>query len=102
MSTTPVIEIEQLSKTYRGRHRGIDGVDLEVYQGEIFGFLGPNGAGKTTAIRILLDLIRADSGTAGVFGLDVTRDSQEIRRRIGYLPGELGFYDSVSAKEMVD
>lgn len=102
MSTTPVIEIQRLSKFYKGKHRGIDGVDLEVYQGEVFGFLGPNGAGKTTAIRILLDLIRADSGTARVFGLDVRKDSPEIRRRTGYLPGELGFYDSVPAREMVD
>jgi ABC-2 type transport system ATP-binding protein len=102
MSTTPTIEIERLSKFYRGKHRGIDGLDLEVYQGEVFGFLGPNGAGKTTAIRILLDLIRADSGTARVFGLDVHKNSQAIRRRTGYLPGELGFYDSVSAREMVD
>lgn len=102
MSTTPVIEIQRLRKFYRGRHRGIDGVDLEVHQGEVFGFLGPNGAGKTTAIRILLDLIRADSGAARVFGLDVRKNSREIRRRTGYLPGELGFYDSVPAREMVD
>jgi ABC-2 type transport system ATP-binding protein len=102
MSTTSVIEIEQLRKFYRGKHRGIDGVDLEVHQGEVFGFLGPNGAGKTTAIRILLDLIRADSGTARVFGLDVRKDSREIRRRTGYLPGELGLYESVLAREMVD
>ncbi len=102
MSHTPVIEIEQLRKFYRGKHRGIDGLDLKVYQGEVFGFLGPNGAGKTTCIRILLDLIRADSGNARVFGLDVRKQSREIRRRTGYLPGELGFYDSVTAQEMVD
>jgi hypothetical protein len=93
MSGTPVIEIERLRKFYKGKHRGVDGVDLEIYQGEIFGFLGPNGAGKTTTIRILLDLIRADSGRARVFGLDIRRDSEEIRRRTGYLPGEHGFYD---------
>jgi ABC-2 type transport system ATP-binding protein len=102
MSKTPVIEIEQLRKFYRGRYRGVDGVDLTVYEGEVFGFLGPNGAGKTTTIRILLDLIRADAGKANVFGLDVHEDSEEIRRRTGYLPGELGFYDNVVAREMVD
>jgi ABC-2 type transport system ATP-binding protein len=102
MSGTPVIEIERLRKFYKGKHRGIDGVDLEVYQGEIFGFLGPNGAGKTTTIRILLDLIRADSGSARVFGLDIRRDSEEIRRRTGYLPGEHGFYENVVAQEMVE
>jgi len=102
MSETPVIEIEGLRKFYKGKHRGVDGVDLEVYKGEMFGFLGPNGAGKTTTIRILLDLIRADSGSARVFGLDIRRDSEEIRRRTGYLPGEHGFYENVIAQEMVE
>ena len=101
MSRTPVIEIEQLRKFYKGKYRGVDGVDLEVYQGEVFGFLGPNGAGKTTTIRILLDLIRADSGSARVFGLDIRKDSQEIRGRTGYLSGELGLYENVVAREMV-
>jgi ABC-2 type transport system ATP-binding protein len=101
MSGTPVIEIERLRKFYKGKHRGIDGVDLEVYQGEIFGFLGSNGAGKTTTIRIFLDLIRADSGRARVFGLDIRKDSEEIRRRTGYLSGEHGFYENVVAQEMV-
>ena len=64
--------------------------------------MGPNGAGKTTTIRILLDLIRADTGSAKVFGLDVHSDSEQIRRRTGYLPGELGLYDNVVAQEMVD
>jgi len=102
MSGTLVIEIEQLRKFYKGKYRGVDGVDLTVYEGEVFGFLGPNGAGKTTTIRILLDLIRADAGRASVFGLDVHEDSQEIRRRTGYLPGELGFYENVVAQEMVN
>jgi len=102
MGERPVIKIKQLRKFYKGKYRGVDGVDLTVYKGEVFGFLGPNGAGKTTTIRILLDLIRADTGSASVFGLDVHRDSIEIRRRTGYLPGELGFYDTVVAQEMVD
>ncbi len=102
MSGTPVIEIEQLRKFYKNKYRGVDGVDLTVYEGEVFGFLGPNGAGKTTTIRILLDLIRADTGSARVFGLDAHRDSIEVRRRTGYLPGELGFYENVVAEEMVN
>lgn len=102
MSGTPIIEIEGLRKFYKGKHRGVDGVDLRVMQGEVFGFLGPNGAGKTTAIRILLDLIRADSGSAKVFGLDSRKDSLEIRKRTGYLPGELGTYETVTAREMVN
>jgi ABC-2 type transport system ATP-binding protein len=102
MSETPLIEIEQLRKFYKGGYRGVDGVDLAIHAGEIFGFLGPNGAGKTTTIRILLDLIRADSGSARVFGLDVHEDSVAIRRRTGYLPGEMGLYEEVIAQEMVD
>ena len=102
MPNPPIIEIENLRKFYKGKHRGVDGVDLEVRQGEVFGFLGPNGAGKTTTIRILLDLIRADSGSARVFGLDARQKSQEVRRRVGYLPGEMGFYENVVAREMVD
>ena len=102
MPNSPVIEIENLRKFYKGKHRGVDGVDLEVREGEVFGFLGPNGAGKTTTIRILLDLIRADSGSARVFGLDTRRKSKEVRRRVGYLPGEMGFYENVIAREMVD
>ena len=102
MSEAPVIEIERLRKFYRGKHRGVDGIDLQIHQGEIFGFLGPNGAGKTTCIRILLDLIRADAGRARIFGLDVQRESEHIRQRTGYLPGELGLYENVVAREMVD
>ncbi len=101
VADAPVIEIRRLRKFY-GRHRGVDDVDLDVQRGEIFGFLGPNGAGKTTVIRILLDLIRADGGSAAVFGLDVHRESEAIRRRTGYLPGELGLYEHVMAQEMVD
>ncbi len=102
MSRKSIIEIERLRKFYKGKHRGVDGVDLEVYQGEVFGFLGPNGSGKTTTIRILLDLIRADSGSARVFGLDIRKNSEEIRRKTGYLPGEQGFYENVIAQEMVN
>lgn len=85
-----------LTKDY-GRGRGIFDLDLEVAQGEILGLVGPNGAGKTTAIRLLMDLIRADCGTATVLGLDSHRDSIAIKRRTGYLPGELPQYSGVSA-----
>jgi ABC-2 type transport system ATP-binding protein len=73
-----------------------------VKQGEIMGFLGPNGAGKTTAIRILLDLIRADHGHASIMGLDARRDSVAARRLIGYLPGELQLYEDLSGRKVID
>src|SRR5690606_13548497 len=66
----------------------LDGLDLEVRRGEIFGFLGPNGAGKTTAIRLFLDLLRPDSGRVTVLGLDPRSQGVELRKRIGYLPGD--------------
>ncbi len=96
-----VIETERLTKYY-GTHRGIVDVDLEVNQGEIFGFLGPNGAGKTTTIRTLLDLIRPTSGSARVFGIDSIVDPIAIHRRIGYLPGEFALYDRLTGGETID
>jgi ABC-2 type transport system ATP-binding protein len=79
-----------LTKWY-GRSRGVEDLDLEVRRGEVLGLLGPNGAGKTTTIRLLLDLIRPTAGRAEVFGLEVRRNSLQVRRRVGYLPGELAF-----------
>ncbi len=96
-----VLRTEALTKFY-GRDRGIVDVDVEIRPGEVFGFLGPNGAGKTTTIRLLLDLIRPTSGRAILFGLDGHRDSLAIRRRVGYLPGELRLYDSLSGRELLD
>jgi ABC-2 type transport system ATP-binding protein len=83
-----VIATHGLGKTY-GRHRALEGLDLQVRAGEVFGFLGPNGAGKTTTIRVLLDLLRPSEGHAEVLGLDPRRQGIEVRRRIGYLPGDL-------------
>jgi ABC-2 type transport system ATP-binding protein len=81
------IRTEGLTKFY-GPRRGLDGLDLEVREGEIFGFLGPNGAGKTTTIRLLLDVIRPTAGRATVLGGDPRTDGVALRRRIGYLPGD--------------
>jgi ABC-2 type transport system ATP-binding protein len=81
------ISTEGLVKRY-GRNRGLDGLDLEVRRGEVYGFLGPNGAGKTTTIRLLLDLIRPTAGRASVLGLDPRRDGVALRRRVGYLAGD--------------
>ena len=84
---TAMIEAEKLSKSY-GSKRGITDVSFKVEEGEVFGFLGPNGAGKTTTIRILMALLRADTGSARIAGLDCWRQSLEIKRLIGYMPGE--------------
>jgi ABC-2 type transport system ATP-binding protein len=95
------IRLERLTKYY-GKARGIVDVDLEVQAGEVFGFLGPNGAGKTTTIRTLLDLIRPSSGKATVLGLDSVGSSLEIRRRVGYLPGELALWEWMTARQVLD
>lgn len=93
-----VIATEDLTKSYGGR-RGIGDVSLEVRAGEVFGFLGPNGAGKTTTIRLLLDLIRPTAGRAWVLGLDAR--SLEVRRRVGYLPGELALWERMTGAELL-
>lgn len=91
MHDGPVIATRGLAKDY-GSGRGLFGLDLEVHQGEVFGFLGPNGAGKSTTLRLLLDLIRPTTGSARVLGLDSVSDSLEVRRRVGFLPGDLALY----------
>jgi len=82
-----MIEGERLTKSYGGK-RGIVDVSFQVEEGEVFGFLGPNGAGKTTTIRLLMALLHADAGSARIAGLDCWKQSLEIKRLIGYMPGE--------------
>ena len=94
----PPIRLRGLSKHF-GSLRAVDGLDLEVQPGEIFGFLGPNGAGKSTTIRMLLDLRRPTSGEVRVLGLDPRAGGPELRRRIGYMPGEFVIYDRQSVDE---
>ncbi len=96
-----VIETQDLT-VYYGKHRGILDVNLSVEKGEVFGFLGPNGAGKTTTQRTLLDVIHPTSGRAAIFGLDCQTDGVAIRKRIGYLPGELSLYPNMKADELLD
>lgn len=95
MNDRPVIATRGLSKDY-GSGRGLFGLDLEVRQGEVFGFLGPNGAGKSTTLRLLLDLIKPTAGSAQVLGLDSISDSLEVRRRVGFLPGDLALYPKLT------
>ena len=95
-----MIEASGLTKYY-GRTRGIDGLDLSVEAGEFFGFIGPNGAGKSTTIRTLLGLLRPTRGSATVFGLDVTSRGIDIRRRLGYIPAEIGFYGGMTGEAIL-
>lgn len=97
-----VIQTEDLTKTYGGGSRGITELNLEVRDGEVFGFLGPNGAGKTTTIRLLLNLIKPTAGKATVLGLDSQHDSIEIHRHIGYLPGEYAFYSNLTGAKTLE
>jgi ABC-2 type transport system ATP-binding protein len=87
--------------TYYGKTPGIVDLDLEVHAGEVFGFLGPNGAGKTTTIRTLMDLIRPTSGSATILGLDSHADSIEVKRRTGYLPGDLAMWKAMTGGQLL-
>jgi ABC-2 type transport system ATP-binding protein len=95
-----IIEVNQLTKYY-GKSRGIVDVFFNVEQGEIFGFIGPNGAGKSTTIRLLLSLIHPSSGSARVFGKDVTTQGPEIRSDIGYLPSEIFYYEGMKVNDLL-
>ena len=97
---TGPISTTDLTKFY-GTHRGISGVSLDINEGEVFGLLGPNGAGKTTCIRIFLDFIHPTSGSATVLGMDSRSDSVEIRRNVGYLPGDFITYEKLTAEELL-
>jgi ABC-2 type transport system ATP-binding protein len=89
-----------LTKSY-GDTLALDALDLHVRTGEVFGFLGPNGAGKTTAIRLMLDVLRPDTGSATVLGLDPRADGVEMRRRVGYLPGDFATDGRQSPREFL-
>ncbi|SER49593.1 ABC transporter ATP-binding protein [Pedobacter rhizosphaerae] len=94
----PIIDLRDLSKCY-GSHTAVDKLSLQISRGEIFGLLGPNGAGKTTSILMMLGLTEPDSGTARVCGLDATRDAIAIKRKVGYMPDNLGFYPQLTGLE---
>ena len=99
--TAPAIFTEGLTKYY-GHVRGVEDLDMEVHQGEVFGFLGPNGAGKTTTLRLLLDLIRPDKGRANILGLDVRNERTAVHRAIGYLPGELAMWPELTGADNLE
>jgi len=95
------IQTTGLTKDY-GEGRGLFDLDLDVRRGEILGFLGPNGAGKSTTMRLLLDLIKPTSGSAMLLGLDSRASSLEVRRRVGFLPGDLVLYPTLTGSAMLD
>jgi ABC-2 type transport system ATP-binding protein len=97
---TPAIQTFGLTKSY-GPVLALDGLRLTVEQGDIFGFLGPNGAGKTTTIRLLLDFIRPSGGRAEVLGHDTQRESLAVRRRVGYVPGDVSLYNSMTGEALL-
>ncbi len=97
MSTSPAIHTQGLTKHY-GDFPALVDLDLEVDQGEVFGFLGPNGAGKSTTIRVLLDEIRPTRGRATILGMDTHAESVALRRHIGYVPGDLAMYPNLTGR----
>ncbi|MER6216133.1 MULTISPECIES: ABC transporter ATP-binding protein [unclassified Streptomyces] len=101
MGYAEAIELSGLTKRY-GPVVGVDGLDLTVRPGEVFGFLGPNGAGKTTTLRCLTGLIRPTAGRVRVFGLDPVADHRSLAPQLGYLPGELRFYPELSGAQTLD
>lgn len=96
-----IVMITNLTKRF-GKFTALDGVNLEINKGEIYGFIGPNGAGKTTTIRILLGILKADAGTATIFNKDAWNDSVEIHKNIAYVPGDVNLWDNLTGGEVID
>lgn len=97
----PAIAVTGLVKNF-GTTRALDGLDLTVEAGEVYGFLGPNGSGKTTTIRILLGLLRRDAGSVSLLGGDPWRDAVALHRRLAYVPGEVSLWPNLSGGEVID
>lgn len=95
-----VVEIRNLTKTY-GKHRGISNVNLEVKEGDIFGFLGPNGAGKSTTIRSMLGFLKFNEGSISILGNDAPKNQEEILKNVGYMPSEALFYPRMKVKDVI-
>lgn len=99
--TENTIEVKNLVKTF-GKFRAVDDISFYIPQGEIFGLLGPNGAGKTTTIRMLIGLLRPDSGSAHVLGFDVRKKPEEVKKRIGYMSQKFSLYNDLTVRENLD
>ncbi|MFO7814626.1 MAG: ABC transporter ATP-binding protein [Halanaerobiales bacterium] len=96
-----IIKTKNLSKNF-GEITALDGINLEVKEGEVYGYIGPNGAGKTTTLRILLGIIKADQGKATVFGQNSWRDAVDIHRKVAYVPGEINLWPNLTGGEIID
>ncbi len=101
MASQRIIEATELTKRYK-HHLAVDRLSFGIQEGEIFGFLGPNGAGKTTTLLMLLGLSRPSAGSARVCGLDPVREAKEVKRQVGYLPENVGFYEDLNAIESLE
>ena len=95
------VEMTNLTKKF-GKATALDNVSLKLYEGEVFGYIGPNGAGKTTTIRLLLGSLKATSGNATIFGMNVWKDAVEIHKRIAYVPGEMNLWKNMTGGEVLD
>ena len=101
MSSTPAIEAHQVDK-YFGRFQALDKLDLTVHTGQVAGFLGPNGSGKSTTIRVLLGLLKADSGSLGLLGGDPWSDAVSLHRRLAYVPGDVSLWPNLTGGQAID
>ncbi|HET7070908.1 MAG TPA: ATP-binding cassette domain-containing protein, partial [Nocardioides sp.] len=99
--TEAIVDISDLIKTF-GSTRALDGLDLTVTRGEVHGFLGPNGAGKSTTIRVLLGLLRKDSGDVRLFGGDPWADAARLHRRLAYVPGDVNLWPNLTGGQVID
>lgn len=95
-----IIEMKKLTKNY-GKNRGVKDLDISVKEGEIYGFIGPNGAGKSTTIKTLLNFIYPTSGYGKISGMDIVKESDKIKKYIGYVPSEVRYYDDVKVKDII-
>jgi len=100
MSNT-IVKIENLTKRF-GKFTALNKLNLELKEGEVYGFIGPNGAGKTTTIRVLLGILKATEGKAEVFGMDCWQDAVDIHTRIAYVPGDVNLWDNLTGGEVID
>jgi ABC-2 type transport system ATP-binding protein len=96
-----ILETKNLTKRF-GKFTALNGVNVEVNKGEVFGFIGPNGAGKSTTIRILLGLLKASEGSAAIFGKDAWKDAVEIHKRLAYVPGDVNLWPNLTGGEVID